>query len=812
MASDWMIQRMNARRTRTGSAPLVPTQAQSQVQLQKPTPTPYQQIATGARNVVQAPLRMAAAGLGKIGGLLAKPSEWIENKLTSGKGYEDWMSKIPSMPTAKIGVTPEMEKRLSPIRSEGGALAMRMTLDPLNLFGVSAVRKPFGALAKGLGTKITPKILPKIEQFRQFAKTKPSIYKPIEATVSPYFRSPGAGKIIEATKEATGLKLNKLYGQVSEASKGLSPATQARIGQLLEGGVSVSPKEERLRRIASEFRKLGEQLGKEMVDEGLLKPAQYKKYKGTYMHHMWESATKGTDPFAKIADIPTIDTSVTKFRKGRPGYIKEFAAPTFKGLGTEIKNVEAARMYKELARQFGEKAPITAGKATELAGKGYKYVDELSKARGGEILKKTVFPQEIIDYIGKNKTIQGGDLVKLYDKALRGWKAGKTIYNPAYHVRNLVSNQILTEMQTGKGLPRTLVSYVKSVRRYMGKGSQEFVKEAVDSGLIKKKNFGEAFEEFLNVGFKKEGKIRSFLNKPAHFQQFSEDTAKLNVFTSFRKDGLSVAEAVKKAEEAIFSPYRLAMGEKRVLGSLFPFYSFTRQAAPFFAKTLLKHPERLTKYPKMERAVEKLTAGEAPDEKNLPDWMKKMVRVPSKTKAGLQEYLNTQYFYPWGSFLEEGTSLPSSTLGLGLNPVLEEYAAQKSGIDPYFKSEFVKPGQPASEQMKARLGHAATTFMPSLYRSIVNKIIPAAQGRKDYVGRERDLGKTLFGELSGLKLYPYDTKQAAKSKGYERYMIEEDYTAERKRILKDQSLTPEERKKKLQQITQRRSERIAELK
>ena len=49
--------------------------------------------------------------------------------------------------------------------------------------------------------------------------------------------------------------------------------------------------------------------------------------------------------------------------------------------------------------------------------------------------------------------------------------------------------------------------------------------------------------------------------------------------------------AVDKAEEAIFSPYRISQAERNLVSRLVPFYSFARQALPFTLKTLANNPE-----------------------------------------------------------------------------------------------------------------------------------------------------------------------------------------------------------------------------
>lgn len=814
---------INLRQADSGApAPKVQAQPVQQVAQAKPIPvsTPH----TNNTPVIGDFKRAATGGLGKIGAALMLPSMafggFLQGTRKSAEknaplvksGQKNLFSALGQDVTAGVkNIKPGIDKKVTPgsyltndvLKLKEGkskfaaGLATDLVADPLNLVG--------GILPK-IGTMVKPsaKVLQNtkvVQKATEFAKKTPALYKPIEATVKPYFRNPEAGKIIEQTKETITGRTQNLYRQVSEAAKGLTSAKQARIGQLLEGGVTTTKTEPRLVEIANHFKTLGEQVGKELVDQGLLDKASFEKYKGTYMHHFWKSANEGKDPFVKASDIPTIDQSILKHRTGAEGYVKEFAAPTFKGLGTGMRDVEAAKMYKQLG-DFGVDVKDPQ-KVMEAVSKGFQSGADLSKARGGGVLKDKLLPQAVVDYVKRTQKTESGIVGKTYDKALNLWKAGKTIYNPAYHARNVISNHILADMQTGKGLPRTMWDFAHATGKLAGKGDQKHVIEAIDSGLIKKVGMSEGINT-LSEPFKKESRLKKIATLPMKAQNTSEDTAKLAVFTHYRRNGFPVAEAKKKAEEAIFSPYKISASERKTLSRIVPFYSFTRQAFPFAAKTLIKHPDRLAKYPKIENSIEQVSAQDKPSEKNMPDYMKGMVRTPMKNSKGENQYVNTKYLYPFGTFTDEG-------LGIGVSPIVDEAYAQKFNTDSYFGTPIARDGQPVANQNASRADHVANTFLPAAYRSIKGKVLPAAQGKSDYQGRSRDLPSTLVGELGGIKSYPYSSAQGAKSKSYQQYKINEDFKTEKNRILRDQSKTPLERTKELKAVMQRRQERLAQL-
>jgi len=796
--------------------PVIKPQTQLQPQpspLQKAAST-YEKVGKKLQGVTQTVMKPPMAALGKVGEVLSIPSQMTEKGLTSvyskatgnqAKSYEDIASNL--------GVTNKYAQT-------GIGLASRLVLDPLNLLGISEVRNalslPLKAL-KPVGTAI--KELPQVEKAVQWAKETPAVYKPLEATVAPYFRNPEAGKVIEVTRQAIRGKVNELFHLVDESAKGLTPAQQVRVGQLIEGSLASAKTEPRLVEVANQFKTLAKDIGQQAVDTGLLnKEAFTKMTESGYMPHaVWEMATnpETANQFLKTGNVPKISGQFFQQRKGAEGYVKSFAPNVFKGLGTEISDIEAAKMFKNIGEQFG-KAPTA-----ELAQKGYQMAD-LGKAKGQQFLKDKMLPQEVVDYLKKTMPAGKTDVGKVIDTLMGTWKKGKTIWNPAYHVRNIVSNQILSHIQTGESMPKTLANYVDSVAKYLGKGDQTFVNEAIKSGVIKNKYFGEGVEQFTKNAFKPESKtiFQKILSVPgnvdkklAEFQSFSEDTAKLNVFSHFRKEGLTAEEATAKAQEAIFSPYQINPVERSTMGKAIPFYSFTRQAAPFIAKNIVTNPQRFTSFPKYEKAIESLSTPQ--DKKYMPDYMKEMVRTPFKNEKGQQKYSNLQYFYPWGSFFgEEGPNMGVGQgqlpLGLGINPAVSEAFSQLYNYDPYFGTTITKPGQPPSEQLKARGEHVARTFLPTAYTT-AGKVKAAVQGRPDYMGRERSLQDLILGEGLGIKLYPYD-----KIKGIQNYtsqinQIDKDLSGEINSVIRDQSLKPVERKQKLTDLIKWRNDRLQKL-
>ena len=464
----------------------------------------------------------------------------------------------------------------------------------------------------------------------------------------PYFRNPELGKLVTAAEDRINTSVNQVYKTISNAAKGLSPAEQARVGQVLEGGVSTG----KYSAIAKPIAELAEKVGQEAVDLGLLSKESFQKYKGQYMTHIWNDVQKGGGLFSTGGVVPKIAGDFYKQRKGAEGFVKEFAPAMFKGLGTESKNNEIAKMYMGIADKFG----VAASDYAKVPNQDLVLAkDAIANSKTARFFGDKLIPKTVADTI--NKTIESKNDPNALDKLYGLWKKGKTIWNPAYHVRNLPSNQILSDMSTGEGLLGTTLGYGQAVREYAGKGDQKFKQAAEEAGLIGRKNFGEMSGNLMEeAGYKTpqtgnkvvnavKNVAKGFDSGATKLQNASEETSKLNVFTSWMhklaseakvtvdealKTPEMVKQAVDKAQEAIFSPYRISKGERSLASKVVPFYSFARQAAPFTAKTLANNPERLTKYGKFKTAVESLTPDSTAQNPDVPG----AIRTPIKDAKG----------------------------------------------------------------------------------------------------------------------------------------------------------------------------------
>jgi hypothetical protein len=133
-----------------------------------------------AGSAVTAPQRIATAGLGKLAEVLGAPQRFVQNKITGGKGYEDFYSTSPvgkaivggAQNKAVQAVLPPAAAFSTPKRA---ALSSEVALDPLNLVGAGLLAGGAKAIKTSkLGTKIMP-VVKAIEKTPVVQKVKDAL-------------------------------------------------------------------------------------------------------------------------------------------------------------------------------------------------------------------------------------------------------------------------------------------------------------------------------------------------------------------------------------------------------------------------------------------------------------------------------------------------------------------------------------------------------------------------------------------------------------------------------------------------------------
>jgi len=694
------------------------------------------------------------------------------------------------------------------IVQEVGNFGLNLATPTIPFGKVANVVSKVGSKIPGVANAVTKTV----EAISKVSKETPAIYKTIE-TFNPFYRNKQVGEILDKGTQLAQKRIGELKTLIKETSNGLTAEQQIAVGKVLEGGKT---KDAVIQAVVNKVRPVIQQVGKEAEEMGYLSKETIEKFKNGYMPHTFENSFT---TFTKNAKSLTSRITGTFFkkRKDKEGYIKQYAPAVFKGIGTEIKDIVSGGAYKEIAEKFGTK--VGRGNAENA----YKLIDNKKIAR---IFRGMKLPNEIVDYINRADKV---NKATAYDTALGWWKAAKTIYNPAYHIRNLISNQILSNMSTGKSLPSTLKNYVKDLAIYRNK-KDPFVSAAHDIGLIKKENFYDSLDEILKsagLGAPTSafGKLRSIgtnINEKVRgFQQITEDTSKLSTFKTWvgklaDKAGVSVEQALKdpqilkiaknETERAIFSPYRISSAERNLVGRTVPFYSFARQAAPFTLRTLWNNPGAVTKYDRAKTAVEALSSDQGVNQTDRPGNVEGNIRLPAIDEKGAQTYFDPTYLYPWGNFNNVAPTKGQLPFGLSLNPFINEGMQQLFQKDLYSNQDIGKSPVP-EEAIMDRAQHIQRTFQPTVVGTIQDKIIPAIQEKTDYLGRTRSKIQALIDTI-GIKTQKI-TPQGLRSKADSATNATlRSIQAEEKNVQNDKSIDEATRVKKLQRLREIRQQAI----
>ncbi len=468
-----------------------------------------------------------------------------------------------------------------------------------------------------------------------------------------------------------------------------------------------------------------------------------------------------------------------------------------KGLSQELSKADSLNYYKKIADTVGSAEPVA------------DYYVQVPKGFGD--LSGKYVPRTVLDHVQNLQTAakapkSSGGLALNW--ALKRWKEGKTILNPAQQARNVMSNFILNAM-VDPGSTAAFPSAVKSMftrdkwykefkengglgRDYSTQEIQRIQKlvDPLDNAkdlsameLVKNpselgKAVGASAKRFFGTTADENAWTESVSNM-GNLQGFMEDSAKLQQYIFQRQyRGLGVQEALQKAVDATFDYSDVTPFEAQTLRKIIPFYTFARKSVPLIVKTALEHPQRILAYDKAMRAVE--GSSKAPDETNLPDYMIDMTRLPSDGQQ--YRYFNMKYILPWGGLLDEQNTLP---LGIGLNPFATELAQLGFNKDLYFNQEIRTPGAPASVQAGQVLTHARRQLSPAVLNVALDKLPPALRGGEDYLGRKRTVGDIIKGDVFGFKTYPFDEAKAAQSKQYLINTKLNDYRSQIKKTQKD---------------------------
>lgn len=262
---------------------------------------------------------------------------------------------------------------------------------------------------------------------------------------------------------------------------------------------------------------------------------------------------------------------------------------------------------------------------------------------------------------------------KFFDKSISLWKVGKTAYNPATHVRNIVSNMVLADMG-GLSIFRRFDIYGRAAREmYLGKAknASKYYTEAKSGGLFGKTFYDAEIKSMLGAvqgsksPFDMVKRLATGKYTPSKLYQFEEEFSKFAKFIHNRQRGLSIAESVADAHKWLFDYSQVSPFVGLARRTVAPFITFQAKAFPRILETAIKHPLRIGKYVAAYYYLEgyaKRMLGLSDEEyenvrKNAPDYIRKggqWLLMPERDENGDYQFFNLTFFMPWGDMISGG--------------------------------------------------------------------------------------------------------------------------------------------------------------
>ncbi len=347
----------------------------------------------------------------------------------------------------------------------------------------------YGTLAGAGGTKLAIKATDNIQGAKALTKLKKIVDTDfVDAfTGHKIYQKKDYMDVREKMISSKNAKMED-FVQLHEQLKLLSDDARANLHKYISGDNQVKLSDS-LKKFGDNYINQIEKQGKELVDLGILDQAQYEKFKGKYLHRVYEKdLTKNiSQSFGKGKTIPGVYTRGKEWTGTKTEYeqlLKDGEIGDFFQGKIEARKLNNGQ-YKfkqdwtlEQRAKWGEiediayTLPETLMRMSEMAEHGKmltsiakqnKYLSDealdgfvqLNGKRYGALKGKYV-PKDIADDISEfNRSLFGEEDGAIFSKEVKDafvalstfWKKSHTVYNPTAHINNLMSNVTMQFME-----------------------------------------------------------------------------------------------------------------------------------------------------------------------------------------------------------------------------------------------------------------------------------------------------------------------------------------------------------------------------
>ena len=368
----------------------------------------------------------------------------------------------------------------------------------------------------------------------------------------------------------------------------------------------------------------------------------------------------------------------------------------------------------------------------------------------------------LVDALAKDRGKIFNTLMSIETQGMALFKMGKVALNLPTAFRNVISN-ILQNNMRGRALmsiPGDIVNGCKSMLE-----KDQYYEEAFRHGIFKTNWFVTEVNDVLDE-FRKaqKGGYAAFLNAVkgvAKYYGKIDDISKHSIFVQLRKEGRPVDEALLEAMKWGMDYSLASRSVKTLRKHLIPFISFQYKVAPLVLESLKKRPWVVGKFAIAIPMLVKMMAKEYNDmddddwkeiENQLPTYVKKsgsMMILPWKTPKGQWQFLNLEYFFPWGNYLNIFRDIKEKDMGeiyrgMGIsNPFMDIARMAASAREdqppqhPFYGTPIYNRLDSPAKKVAKLTDFLAFTWLPGMMsrKGALGYSIMAATGREDRWGR-----------------------------------------------------------------------------
>jgi hypothetical protein len=414
-------------------------------------------------------------------------------------------------------------------------------------------------------------------------------------------------------------------------------------------------------------------------------------------------------------------------------------------------------------------------------------------------------------------------IIDVEKKGMAAFKVGKTALNPPTAFRNTVSNVMQLNLSgiSLQDMPKHMIRAAVSMKNK----DAHFV-QARRNGLFKTNwaiaEIGEVLDTVKTM--QKKNDVFGGIMKLAKYYGKIDDYFKLTKYIEQRNAGSTIETSVLEAQKWGMDYSRAHPFIKVARQHAAPFVSYQYKIAPLIAESLKKRPWVLAKYMALpllinEIAKRRLNLSEEEKdrlERELPLFMKdrgSYIALPWRSKEGRAQWVNLEYYLPWSGMIELGRDIKEQRynelpgdIGLG-NPILDIYAVLKTtkGADPP-KDPFT--GREIYNQLDSPTDKALklsewlyNKWAPSMFTRYGTLGKASRVGELDRQGKETTVGQVIS-SMFGANIVSPTQKQVRIEK---RVLIKE-LKSSLFRIVRDPTVSKEEKKRAREEFRRRRKE------